>query len=58
MDRPAGDELVFIQCVKAITAHLNRDVPKEIASERMSVSVDTLEEGTARLVSNHQKEGG
>lgn len=28
----------------AITAHLNRDVPKEIASERMSVSVDTLEE--------------
>lgn len=28
----------------AITAHLNGDVPKEIASERMSVSVDTLEE--------------
>ncbi|WP_276250334.1 tyrosine-type recombinase/integrase [Haloarcula rara] len=28
----------------AITAHLNGNVPKEIASERMSVSVDTLEE--------------
>jgi site-specific recombinase XerD len=28
----------------AITAHLNSNVPKEIASERMSVSVDTLEE--------------
>jgi site-specific recombinase XerD len=28
----------------AITAHLNKDVPKEIASERMSVSVDTLEQ--------------
>ncbi|WP_079980794.1 MULTISPECIES: site-specific integrase [unclassified Haloarcula] len=28
----------------AITAHLNNDIPKEIASERMSVSVDTLEE--------------
>ncbi len=27
----------------AITAHLNRDVPMEIASERMNVSVDTLE---------------
>lgn len=27
----------------AITAHLDNDVPKEIASERMSVSVDTLE---------------
>lgn len=28
----------------AITAHLNADVPKEIASERMAVSVDTLEQ--------------
>jgi site-specific recombinase XerD len=28
----------------AITAHLNSDVPKEIASERMAVSVDTLEQ--------------
>jgi len=28
----------------AITAHLNENVPKEIASERMSVSVDTLEQ--------------
>ena len=28
----------------AITAHLNRNIPKEIASGRMSVSVDTLEE--------------
>lgn len=28
----------------SITHHLDRDVPKEIASERMSVSVDTLEE--------------
>lgn len=28
----------------AITAHLNADVPKEIASERMAVSVDTLED--------------
>lgn len=28
----------------AITAHLNGNVPKEIASERMSVAVDTLEE--------------
>jgi integrase len=27
----------------AITAHLNRNVPMQIASERMSVSVDTLE---------------
>ena len=27
----------------AITAHLNADVPKEIASERMAVSTDTLE---------------
>lgn len=27
----------------AITAHLNRDVPMEIASERMDVSIDTLE---------------
>lgn len=28
----------------SIVHHLNQDVPKEIASERMSVSVDTLEE--------------
>lgn len=28
----------------AITAHLNADVPKEIASERMAVSADTLED--------------
>ncbi|MDF9744520.1 tyrosine-type recombinase/integrase [Natrinema salsiterrestre] len=27
----------------AITAHLNRDVPVEIASERMNVSIETLE---------------
>jgi integrase len=28
----------------AITAHINKDVPKEIASERMSVGVNTLEQ--------------